>query len=204
MSQIRQTDAISGAAEADATDDAQEALLIASIADGNRDALSRLYLNYQPRLFKFVYRLTGSYSAADELVNDVLLVVWNKALSFRGDSRVSTWIFGIAYRLTMRRVSRRQVRLIQARKAADEEPCHEPALETEDLVTHALAKLPVAHRITVILVFYFGLTYEETARITGCPVNTVKTRMYHARRKLKDAVGSLAEPGGEKSGESDG
>lgn len=171
-----------------------ERLLLQRIAHEDREALTQLFLNYHTRLFKFVYRLTRSYTIADELVNDIMLLVWRKADTFRGESKVSTWIFGIAYRQTMRRVSQKQIQLsLQA--DPDELPVDDgDLLETENLVQYALRSLPAAQQLTVELVFYLGLSYEETAEVTRCPVNTVKTRMFHARRKLKVILQDAANP----------
>jgi len=172
----------------------EEPLLLKRIATGDKNALTRLYLLYHARLFKFVFRLTRSYATADELVNDTMLVVWDKAGSFRGESKVSTWIFGIAYKLAMRRVTRKQLRLAAMTDLDDSGHDHDTTMEIEDWVRQGLHALPAAQQLTVVLVFYLGLTYEETAQVTGCPVNTVKTRMFHARRKLKDYLSASAVP----------
>lgn len=178
-----------------ATSENEEQLeLLKQVATGDKHALTQLYLQFHARLFKFVFRLTRSYSTADELVNDVMLVVWEKAGSFRGDSRVSTWIFGIAYRQAMRRITRNKVQLAPLNDAADPQVDHVSTSETEDWVEQGLHSLPAAQQLTVMLVFYLGLTYEEIAEVTDCPVNTVKTRMFHARRKLKDYLTRAAKP----------
>jgi len=65
-------------------------------------------------------------------------------------------------------------------------------LETEDLVRDGLDSLPAAQKLTMMLVFYLGLSYAEVAAVTDCPVNTVKTRMHHARRKLRRHLGRQA------------
>jgi RNA polymerase sigma-70 factor (ECF subfamily) len=163
----------------------RESALLQRVAQRDRDAIAELYRIYHPRLFKFIFRLTHSYAVADELVNDIMLLVWQNAAAFRGDSKVSTWIFGIAYRQAMRRVTRRPTALSQ--NAHNVEPACDDSIgiETEDWVWQGLHALPHAQRLTMILVFYFGLSYSETAEITRCSVNTVKTRMFHARRKLR-------------------
>ncbi|MDX1405023.1 MAG: sigma-70 family RNA polymerase sigma factor [Woeseiaceae bacterium] len=168
--------------------------LLERVADGDKHALTQLYLQYHARLFKFVFRLTRSYTIADELVNDVMLVVWEKAGSFRGESRVSTWIFGIAYRQAMRRVTRKGIDFAPMNDASDPNANQENVTEIENWVEKGLHTLPESQRMTVILVFYLGLTYEETAAMTECPVNTVKTRMFHARRKLKEYLAASAVP----------
>lgn len=170
-----------------------ELALLQRVAKKDREAITRLYRIYQARLFKFVYRLTNSYTAADELVNDIMLVVWRNAADFRGESRVSTWIFGIAYRQAMRRVGRRQMRLWPRKDPDELASVGNRDLETEDWIRRGLDLLPAAQRLTMILVFYLGLSYTETARLTDCPVNTVKTRMFHARRKLRELLEDSAD-----------
>ena len=172
----------------------EELALLHLVATGDRNALTQLYLVYHARLFKFVFRLTRSYATADELVNDVMLVVWDKAASFRGDSKVSTWIFGIAYKQTMRRVTRKQLQLTPLTDVEDSGHDLDSTMEIEDWIKQGLHALPAAQQLTVILVFYLGLTYEETSKVTDCPVNTVKTRMFHARRKLKEYLSASAVP----------
>ena len=172
----------------------EEHQLLNRVAAGDKSALTQLYVMYHARLFKFVFRLTRSYSTADELVNDIMLVVWNKAGTFRGDSKVSTWIFGIAYKQTMRRVTRKQLQLSPLTDIEGSGIDNETTIETEDWVRNGLHALPAAQQLTVVLVFYLGLSYEETALVTECPVNTVKTRMFHARRKLKEYLSASAKP----------
>ena len=172
----------------------EELALLRLVARGDRSALTRLYLVYHARLFKFVFRLTRSYATADELVNDVMLVVWDKAASFRGDSKVSTWIFGIAYKQAMRRVTRKRLQLTPLTDVEDSGHDLDTTMEIEDWIKQGLHALPAAQQLTVILVFYLGLTYEETSKVTDCPVNTVKTRMFHARRKLKEYLSASAVP----------
>jgi len=172
----------------------EELVLLKLVATGDRNALTRLYLLYHARLFKFVFRLTRSYATADEIVNDTMLVIWDKAASFRGDSKVSTWIFGIAYKQTMRRVTRKQLQLTPLTDLDDRGHDHDAAMEIEDWVRQGLQTLPAAQQLTVVLVYYLGLTYQETAEVTECPVNTVKTRMFHARRKLKEYLSASAMP----------
>ncbi len=171
----------------------RERTLLRRVAAKDEAALAELFSLYYPRLFKFVYRFAKSCALADELINDIMLLVWRKAGTFRGESKVSTWIFGIAYRQTMQRISRnRQPRraAVDVAELADETDA-ERRLEAQDWVASALDQLPQQQQLSVVLVFYLGLSYEETAAVTNCPVNTVKTRMFHARRKLKQL---LSEP----------
>lgn len=186
-----------------AGDDAHERALLHRVAARDRDALTELYRIYHARLFKFTFRLTRSYSEADELVNDILLTVWQNAASFRGDSRVSTWLFGIAYRKSIRRLGRKSVKLVSGDRLEEVSTDDMVAAEMEDWVRRGLDTLPAAQRLTVMLVFYLGLSYTEVAEVTDCPVNTVKSRMFHARRKLRDflteSAGAEAPAGGSRN-----
>ncbi len=101
-----------------AADDELDSELLARIAAGDRNALTRLYHRYHAPVLRFVQRLTGDSDAAQEAVNDVMLVVWNRASSFAGRSKVSTWIMGIAYRKAMKLRTRLQRWTVRF-KAAD-------------------------------------------------------------------------------------
>lgn len=172
----------------------QEVALLKRIAEQDKSALAELFVNYQPRLFKFVFRLTRSYTIADEMVNDIMLLIWQKAATFRGDSKVSTWIFGIAYRQTMRRVTRKQLQIKHGVEFDDIPAVNDSNAEQENWVQQGIQSLPAAQQIAVELVFFLGLSYREVAEITDSSINTVKTRMFHARKKLKHILETSAEP----------
>ena len=144
--------------------------------------------------------MTRSYTAADELVNDIMLAVWRSDGKFSCDSKPSTWIFGIAYRQALKRLSRKQLSIASHLDVDQLAGAESTAVEQEDWVRHGLETLPAAQRLSMELVFYLGLSYEEVAAVTECPVNTVKTRMFHARRKLKEQLLSAAS-GENASGE---
>lgn len=186
-----------------ADDEVRDAALMRQVAAGDREALTDLYRRYHARLFKFTFRLTRSYSAADELVNDILLVVWQSADRFRGDSKVSTWIFGIAYRKAMRRLSRNRMKFVGDGRW--DETAHDDTVdaETEDWIRQGLDALPPAQQMTINLVFFLGLSYAEIADVMDCPVNTVKTRMFHARRKLRGILQGSADARGTADGPDD-
>ena len=164
---------------------AAEARLLQRIAANDSDAFEALFDNYHPRLFRFLFRLTRSHGAAEELANDVLLTLWKDAARFRGESKVSTWIFGIAYRQALRHLRKRTFKLVpftEEDAAVDESGAR---LEREDWVRRGVEALPPKQKLTVMLVYFLGLSCEETAKVSGVPVSTVKTRMFHARRKMK-------------------
>jgi RNA polymerase sigma-70 factor, ECF subfamily len=156
--------------------------LLRRIAHGDQAALERLYRDYYPRLSRFVLRITRDVELVREIINDVFLVVWRSACRFRGDSTASTWILGIAYRRALKSARRqRPVPMLPegAEPEADDAPHHGMDLDG------SLARLSHEQRATVELAYYFGYSYREIAEIMNCPENTVKTRMFHARRTLK-------------------
>ena len=180
-----------------ATGIAHETELIARIAEGDRKAFEELYYIYHRRLARFLTRLTRRYDLAEEVVNDTFWVVWRKAGTFRGASQPSTWILGIAYRKA-RNAFRSSARLAEKNLQAeflpptDEEPSGTE--ELRDWLTRALAELPVEQRLAVELCYELGHSCQEIATIMDCPVNTVKTRLFHARAKLQRLLPQLATP----------
>ena len=180
---------------------AAEVRLLQRIAENDGDAFETLFDNYYPRLFRFLFRLTRSHGAAEELANDVLLTLWKDAARFRGASKVSTWIFGIAYRQALAHLRKRKFTLVpfvEDHAVADEGGTQ---FEREDWVRRGVEALPHKQKLTVMLVYFLGLSCEETAKVCGVSVNTVKTRMFHARRKMKHHLVASGVPQDWKEGE---
>jgi len=178
--------------------------LLVAIAAGNRQALEELYLAYHRRLARFVSRFTPRYENIEEIINDTFMVVWQSARDFRHASQVSTWIIGIAYRTALKSV-RRQKNHTGTRSLDDyPEQTVDPTLDAEvqDWLKHGLDRLPVEQRLTLELAYHMGHSLEEIAAITGCPVGTVKARMFHAREKLRQYLPTLSRGTGESAEES--
>jgi RNA polymerase sigma-70 factor, ECF subfamily len=177
------------------TAEERECALLARIAGRDSAAMKELYLLYHRRLARFLMRLTTRYDLAEEIINDTFWVVWQHARDFRGASRVSTWILGIAYRRglkTLRYAGPAPVDCeVEAEPAADEPAQQEELNEWLDV---ALRRLPLEQRMVIELAYQLGHSCEEIASIMQCPVNTVKTRMFHARRKMKTLLTTLAGP----------
>jgi|SRR5579864_1981226 len=174
---------------------ARESDLIARVATGDRKAFEELYNLYHRRMARFLTRLTHRYDLAEEIINDTFWVVWRKAGEFRGDSQPSTWILGIAYRKA-RNAFRSAARVQEKNLAAALEPLtHEEPFGTEELrdwLGQALEQLPMEQRMAVQLCYELGYSCEEIGAIMSCPVNTVKTRLFHARAKLQKLLPQLA------------
>lgn len=169
--------------------------LLDRVAEGDREALRELYLLYHRQLAGFLLRFTRRRDLVEEVINDTLYVVWCKAGEFRGDSRLSTWIMGIAYRCALRSLRRRGHQLFAAVPLENESlPAADElaAAEMGEWVSRAMQQLPTDQRVTLELAYGQGYSCEEIAEIMDCPVNTVKTRMFHARGKLRTLLPRLA------------
>jgi RNA polymerase sigma-70 factor, ECF subfamily len=175
--------------------EAREALLLQRVAEGNRPAFEELYTAYHRRLSRFLMRLAPRYDFAEEIINDTFWVVWRKAGEFRGASRVSTWIMGIAYRRALRALrDERQVAALDRRMSEEASPDSDDSAATADMqdwISQGLAELPEEQRLTLELAYFLGLSCEEIAAVTGSPVGTIKARMFHAREKLRLSLPSL-------------
>ena len=175
--------------------DQRECALLGRIAARDGAAMKELYLLYHRRLARFLMRLTTRYDLAEEIINDTFWVVWQHAGDFRGASRVSTWIMGIAYRRglkTLRYAGPPPADVDVEAEAGSEEPTKQE--ELNEWLDVALQRLPHEQRMVIELAYHVGHSCEEIASIMECPVNTVKTRMFHARRKLKTLLTNLAGP----------
>jgi RNA polymerase sigma-70 factor, ECF subfamily len=175
---------------------ARELELLRQVAAGDRTAFKELYLIYHRRLARFLMRMTSRHDLIEEVINDTLWTVWLKAGDFRGDSLVSTWIVGITYRRALKALRRHG----SARPMLVEDVAVAPDVQLEaenrEWLGLALAELPLEQRMVMEFSYLMGHSCEEIAQIMQCPVNTVKTRMFHAREKLRRSLPRLA--GGNK------
>lgn len=181
------------------SDDESDVRLLARIAHADRDAFRQLYTTYYQPVLRFIHRVTRQFDLAQEGVNDVMLVVWKNGNSFGHRSSVSTWIMGIAYRKALKLLegSRRWSSRVTAvdfdawpeRSGVAVELSDDR--ELRDLLDAALRQLSPEHRAVVELTYFHGCSYQDIAAIANCPVNTVKTRMFHARAKLRKLLPAL-------------
>jgi RNA polymerase sigma-70 factor (ECF subfamily) len=178
----------------------RDADLIARLCNADEHALEQLYHIYYPRLFRFIARIARREDFIDEVINDVMFVVWEKAATYDPKFKPSTWIFGIAFnkaRQAVRDTSRDEEESLDE---IDEDSSwlgrpdtNLNQLETDEWLEYALSELSPEHRAVIELTYYEGLHYSEIATIMGCPENTVKTRMYHARKNMALLLNSANE-----------
>ena len=185
------TQSVAGKAVPEAIE-GKELALLDRIRRGDRGAFSELYRLYHPRLCGYLRRLLPNPATVEEVLDDVMLVVWKDARKFRGEAAISSWIFGIAYRktLTAMRAERRYQAPLD--HGTDASALADVSSQHDEWIRAALMRLSTDHRQVVELTYFSGFSYQEIAEIAGCPVNTVKTRMFYARRRLKVLLPVLA------------
>ncbi len=169
--------------------------LLAAIAGGSEAALVRFYRLYHARIYSFIVKRLRSDTDAAEVLNEVMLEVWRNASAFQGRSQALTWVLGIAHHKTVDCLRRRphHVELEDGAEENIEDETEGPVQllarkQDEALLRYCLDKLSDAHRSVVHLAFFQELNYTEIATILGCPEGTVKTRMFHAKQKLKECL----------------
>jgi RNA polymerase sigma-70 factor (ECF subfamily) len=173
-------------------DDDSDRDLLRRISRADRDAFQQLYYSYHQRLARFLVRVISHHEDREEIINDAFLIVWQQAGAFRGASRVSTWIFGIAYRRALKNI-RRSTSWSRATALAfpgGEAVVEDTSAVTEDrqLLEFGLSCLPTEQRLALVLAYCMDYSCEEIAAIAECNVNTVKSRMFQARRKLRTII----------------
>ena len=176
-----------------------EARLLKRIAEKDLRAFETLYRLYHPRLTRFLMNMLRRPQLAEEALNDTMMVVWRRPEAYNGTSKVSTWIFAIAYRTALKARSRydEPVEDHEAETRASGEIGPEAQLgrrQVQEVLMSAMGRLSPEHRAVVDLTYFHEAGYREIAEILDCPVGTVKSRMLHARRHLRGILaGELAD-----------
>lgn len=170
---------------------AKERHLIAEAAAGNGKAFEQLYQLYFNRLYQFIFRVNRHHDCIEEIINDVMYVVWEKAATYDQTCRPSTWILGIAYLKSLKNAkqnTKREDESVEFNDELDYFPDRRAhwvsQLEDSNWLEAALEKLSAEQRAVVEMTYFQGLHYSEISEIMQCPENTVKTRMFHARKIL--------------------
>lgn len=201
--------------ELDEAQRARESQLCARIRRGDDRAFTELVRMHQDRVFDLLWRMTGDAQEAEDLAQEVFVSVHRNLGTFRGESRLSTWIFRVAKNHCLNRLKYlgrrgadgRNVNLEDAPELADldedrEERRPDRLLERRQqvrLVQRAMAELSEEHRLLVVLRDVEGLSYEEIVEITEQPEGTVKSRLHRARAHLSEVVARLTGgAGGER------
>jgi RNA polymerase sigma-70 factor (ECF subfamily) len=161
------------------------------LATGDQSAMRTLYLRHNASVFRFIARMLNDAGRAEDLVSEVFIDVWSQADHFQGRSQVLTWILSIARHKALSAL------LAQRRRGIADDTAMELIEDTSDtpeqmiLVQDCSAQLRTClalmsreHREIIDLVYYREKTVDEVAEIIQMPKNTVKTRMFYARKRL--------------------
>lgn len=170
------------------TDPPDDFQLLTAVTKGDERALKAIHRRHFMKLTSFAHRFTGDHAAAEEVANDTFLVIWRSSASFQKRSKVSTWMFGIAYRIARKKrqnLARRPLELnLDDCTLSDTRDMAARAIERRDIF-NALERLKPELRAVVELTYFQGFLYSEIADMLGCPVGTVKTRILRAKEQLR-------------------
>lgn len=164
--------------------------LIARIAAGDKLAMQVLFARHHVRVYRFVLRLVRDQTLAEDLISEVFLDVWRQAGRFEARSTASTWLLAIARYKALSALRRRTDQELDDDKAAAiEDPGDSPEVSAVkknkgEILRQCLTALTPEHREIIDLVYYHEKSVEEVAQIVGIAENTVKTRMFYARKRL--------------------
>ena len=182
-----------------AKDNSDEAL-VAKIAAGNRLAMQVLFARHHARIYRFVLRLLGSEALAEDVTSEVFLDVWRQAHRFEARSAVTTWLLAIARHKALAELRRRPEPPSDAGSMDASDPADNPEAtfaikHRGEILRNCPTRLSPRHREIIDLVYYHEKSVQEAAAILGVPGNTVKTRMFHARKKLSELLEALGVVG---------
>ena len=172
--------------------------LVARSIGGDSDSFNELVLRWERPIYALAYRTIGREEDARDVCQETFLRAFRALPGFRGQAKFSSWLYRIALNLCRDWVRReRRTPVVQAPEdidLLDLAAAAEPAESIEDLVARkdlsrlverAMAKLPEEQRTAIILKEYHGLTFQEISELVGCPLSTVKTRLYQGLAVLR-------------------
>lgn len=170
-------------------------LQLEKVAKGDRNAIGVLYQRHHKRVFHFIQRFVSDPQIAEDLANDVFIEVWQKAPSFEGRSKVSSWLLGVARYKALSEVRKRKPVhsksdeiLESLQDDADDPEMVSQKLDKGAAIKRCMAALSTDHRVILELIYYHEKSIEEVAEILDIPKNTVKTRTFHARKQLSEKM----------------
>lgn len=180
------------------TDRANDLDLVRRIAGKDEAALQKLYAAHGQNLYAYALRLTGDAVQAEDVVQDVLVAVWQTAGSYRAEGRLISWLLGIVHHTAVKSLRRRSIPITEEMESAlqSADPLPEDLVQADErsrAISEGLGELSAEHRAVLDLFFYQGLSLEETAEVCGCPVGTVKSRLNYARQHLRRVLSRMEE-----------
>jgi RNA polymerase sigma-70 factor, ECF subfamily len=177
-----------------AVQETSDEALVLAIATGDKQALQVLFGRHNVRVYRFVLRFLNDEAAAEDLVSEVFFDVWRQANRFEARSQVSTWLLAIARNKALSALRRRSTEELDDEVAEFiEDPADSPEVtmqkkQRSSILAECLTQLSAAHREIIDLVYYHEKSIDEVAEIIGVPQNTVKTRMFYARKRIAELM----------------
>jgi RNA polymerase sigma-70 factor (ECF subfamily) len=169
-------------------------VLVGLVAKGDKDAMQILYARHHVRVFRFLMRFVDREQTAEDLVSEVFIEAWRHADRFEARSQVLTWLLAIARHKALSALRKRSAEEVDEDVLEFiEDPCDDPEVsmqktERSALLADCLKQLSPAHREIIDLVYYHERTIDDVAEIIGVPQNTVKTRMFYARKRMAELM----------------
>ena len=179
--------------------------IVGRVLAGETRLFGELVRRYQDPVFGMAMRFVGAAPDAEDIAQEVFLRVHRGLEGFKGDAKLSTWLYRITFNLCTdwlrrnRRADRRTATIDEAGEVADGRVDFEQGLlaaEERHAVRRALDRLEEKYRSVVVLLYYQKLSYEQIAEVLQMPLKTVETRLYRARRMLRESL-ELAGQGGD-------
>jgi RNA polymerase sigma-70 factor, ECF subfamily len=176
--------------------------LLQRIRQGDALALKVVYARHRVAIYRFALRLTRNETLAEDVVSEVFVDLWRNAAAFEGRSEAQTFLLAMARNKAYSHLRKRRESELDEEAAAEiEDGADSPELALQkrskaDILRACLNRLSAAHREVIDLVYYHDKSIEEVAVIIGAPVGTVKTRMFHARKRLAELIADAGEDRG--------
>jgi RNA polymerase sigma-70 factor (ECF subfamily) len=171
-----------------------DANLIRALSAGEESAMGILFARHNVRVYRYVLRFVGDESLAEDVVSDVFIEAWRSAARYEGRSQVLTWLFGIARFKALSAVRRRKhEELDEAQANAIPDTADNPEIAAHmtsrlDVLRKCMSNLSPGHREIIDLIYFREKLIDEAAEILGVPENTIKTRVFHARKRMSELL----------------
>ena len=187
-----------------------DAALVRSAKNGDLEAYDRLVRHYQERIYATIYHMTANHEDANDLAQESFIKAFQALKSFKGDSSFYTWLYRIAVNKTINFLKQRKNRTHMSLNDLDFNAEHDPDLvalisdktprrdaglaELQEKLNAALLKLSEPHRLVVVLHDVQGLSHDEIAKVMGCNIGTVRSRLFYARQQLQSWLSDYLKP----------
>lgn len=168
-----------------------DAALLQRVAGGDRSAFAELYRRLQRPLFGYLMKLVRERDMVEDVLNETMMEVWRQAARFEGRASVNTWVFSIAHHRAVSRLRKRREAALDEEQASaieDDAPTPDERAISGDmnrLIGALMEQLSFEHREILHLAYFQEFSVQEIADALDLPANTVKTRMFYARQRLK-------------------